>query len=89
MFPLIGDGMDTMDIFMLQPAVFSHLAGCPTSLSQAEAVKKPQAMHGSVISKLKAIHAGPDGIVVPWKKSIGSCAVIPCYTVIQYGYAVY
>ena len=53
-----------MNIFMLKPAVFSHLA-------QAEAVKKPQAMHGSVISKLKAIHAGPDGIVVPWKKSIG------------------
>ena len=62
-----------MNIFMLKPAVFSHLA-------QAEAVKKPQAMHGSVISKLKAIHAGPDGIVVPWKKSIGSCAVLPCYT---------
>ena len=62
---------------MLNPAVFPSQLDSPTPPShQAEAVKKPQAMHGSVISKLKAIHAGPDGIVVPWvlEKVHGICA---------------
>lgn len=46
-------------------------------IAEAEAVKKPQAMHGAVISKLKAIHAGPDGIVVKFKTDQEQLGYIP------------